>query len=357
MALPDPTDAVVSISWQAVSGDTITTEQGSGVLIAPDEVLTAAHLVYDDAGRTVTDAVVTSDAGGRSLRAAEASVHAMPLADWTRVASAAGDFAVIHLATALAGLPTMALGSGFAGGGVTVTGYPTATAGARDSLAEILAPVAGASGILQGTPLGAPGDPRGASGGPAWQTVDGAATVVGLTSSASGSTGFFVGLTPADVAAIDAWTASDHAAAAAPVAAVPAAAVAAAPQAAAASRAIDALSAAVADLPAVASHPALDSAMSRVVSLLTRDAAALGAGVGFDAVAADALSVLGDNGRHRNLAAALLEGVMWGHAGGDVAGSVGAVAADDPGVLSHAASERGVLAGARAGALLLASGF
>lgn len=357
MALPDPTDAVVSISWQEVSGGTITTEQGSGVLIAPDEVLTAAHLVYDAAGRTVADAVVTSDAGGRPLRAAEASVHAMPLADWTRVASAAGDFAVIHLATPLAGLPTMALGSGFAGGAVTVTGYPAATGGARDSLAEVLAPVAGSSGILQGTPLGAPGDPRGASGGPAWQAVDGVATVVGLTSSANGSTGFFVGLTAADVAEIDAWTAADHAAAA-PVVVVPAVApMAAEPQPEGASPAIAALAAAAAALPALTSRPALDAAMSRVVSLLARDAAALGAGAGFDDVAADALSVLGDNGRHRNLAAALLEGVMWGHAGGDVAGSVGAVAAVDPGVLSYAASERGVHAGARAGALLLASGF
>lgn len=354
-----PTDAVVSVSWQEISGNTVITERGSGVLIAPDEVLTAAHLVYGSAGQLVTDAVVSSGAGGQSLHAVatEASVHAMPLADWTQVSSAAGDFAVIHLTTPVTGLPTMALGSGFAGGAVTVTGYPAATSGTQDSAGETLAPLAGSAGILQGTPLGAPGDPHGASGGPAWQTVGGLPTVVGLTSSASGSTGYFVGLTAADVAQIDAWVTADHAAPAvqAAVATTVSTAIPAL-QASPASQAIAALSAEAADLPAVAAHPALDAAMSRVVSLLTRDAEARGAGAGFDDVAADALAGLGDNGSHRNLAAALLEGVVWGRDGGDLAGSVGAVAAADPGVLSYAGAEHGVRAGTRVGQALLASG-
>ena len=346
-----PADAVVSVSWQTVSGNTVTTEQGSGVLIAPDEVLTAAHLVYDASGQTVSGAIVSSAAGGQALHvvATEASVHAMPFADWTQVASAAGDFALVHLATPPTALPIMALGSGFTGGAVTVTGYPAATPGAEDSAVETAAPLAGSAGILQGTPLGAPGDPHGASGGPAWQTVGGVPTVVGLTSSASGSTGYFVGLTPADVAQIDAWMAADHAAAPAP-----AAAPAAAPRA---GQAISALSAAAAGVPAVASHPAVDAALSRVVTLLTRDAAAMGAGAGFDDVAADVLSRLGGDSVHLNLAAALLEGVVWGHDGGDLGGAVAAVAGGDPGLLSYAAAERAAHAGAVAGRALAASGF
>ncbi len=365
-ASTDPTDAVVSITWQEVSGGTVTTEQGSGVLIAPDEVLTAAHLVYDAAGRLVAGAVVSSAAGG-TLRAVgvEASVQAMPLADWTQVASAAGDFALIHLAAPLAGLPTMALGSGFpntpAGTAVTVTGFPRATAGAEDSVGEILVPLAGGTGggsgeagILQGTPLGAPGDPHGSSGGPAWQIVGGVPTVVGLSSSASGSTGYFVGLTAADIAQVDAWMAADHAAPAARTTASTAAATV--PAASPTSDAIAALSAEAAALPAVASHPAVDAAMSRVVSLLARDAAALGAGAGFDDAAAEALSALGDNSVHRNLAAALLEGVVWGYDGGGVGGALSGVAGSDPGLTSYAVAGRAVHAGAVLGDRLLASG-
>ncbi|WP_237477625.1 trypsin-like serine peptidase [Lichenibacterium dinghuense] len=356
----DPTDAVVSISWQTVSGTTITTEQGSGVLIAPDEVLTAAHVVYDASGHTVANAVVSSAAGGTlHTVGVESAVHAMPLADWTQVASAAGDFALIHLAAPATGLPTMALGSGFAGGAVSVTGFPLATAGAEDNAAEDLAPLPGTAGILQGPPLGAPGDPHGASGGPAWQTIGGVPTVVGLTSSASGSTGYFVGLTAADVAEIDAWMAADRAASVSQSSTVQSAAVAppAADAPSPASDAISALSTAAAGLPAVASHPAIDAAMSRVVNLLTRDAAALGAGAAFDDVAADALSGLGDNSAHRNLAAALLEGIVWGHDGGGIGGAVPGVAGSDPGLLSYTVAKSAVHAGAVAGQQLAAAGY
>ena len=73
---PDPTDAVVSIAWHTVAGDTITTEQGSGVLVAPDEVLTAAHLVYDAAGGIAPGIAVSGSIAGRPFGAAAASVRA-----------------------------------------------------------------------------------------------------------------------------------------------------------------------------------------------------------------------------------------------------------------------------------------
>ena len=92
------------------------------------------------------------------------------------------------------------------------------------------------------------------------------------------------------------------------------------------------------------------------MTLLGQDAAARGPQVGFDDVAADVLSGLGDNGGGRNLAAALLEGVVWGHDGGGVGGAVSAVAAVDPGILAFPLCERGVRLGALAGQTLFAAG-
>ena len=350
------TDAVVFLQAQSLVGSTLTTEQGSGVLIAPDEVLTAAHLVYDSSGNIARDTVVSAgyDRGAVHGVVAAQSISAMPVADWTVLSGTQGDFALVHLATPITDVPVMALGQGFTGGAATATGYPLATGGAQDSLAETLSTVAGYD-VLQGTPLGGGGDPRGSSGGPVWETVDGVPTVVGLVSSAQGSTGYFLALTAADVAQIQSWEAIDHAAppalATAPIVAAP---THAAPSATAADAAADL--AAAGGIPAIAAHPAVAGALSRVVRLLTQDAAARGPEAGFDAVAADVLSGLGDNGGSRNLAAALLEGIAWGHDGGGIGGAVSAVAAVDPGILAFPLCERGVRLGALAGQTLLAHG-
>ena len=344
-----PTDAVVyvtSLVSSSASGDLY--EQGSGVLIAPDEVLTAAHVVYDAAGHTFTDTEVSPGYAGKVVYdvVAAQTIHAMPVADWTQLSGTAGDFALIHLAAPITDVPVMALGSDFAGGPATVTGYPLAASGIQVSLAEMLSLVPG-GGVLQGTPLGLPGDPHGASGGPVWEMVAGVPTVVGLTSSAQGAIGNFVDLTAADVAQVRAWEAADHPGAASLSAAPP-------PTSShPASSAVADLSTDAESLPAIASHAQVDRAMTRLVSLLTQEAAASTAG--FDAVAGDVLSRIGDNGTGRNLAAALLEGVVWGHDGGATSDAVAAVAASDPDILSYRITASAAHAGALAGQALHAA--
>lgn len=351
------TDAVVFLQAQSLVGGTLTTEQGSGVLIAPDEVLTAAHLLYDSTGQLARTIVVSPgyDRGAVHGVVAADAVHAMPLADWTQLSGTQGDFALVHLATPITDRPTMALGAALAPGSATATGYPLASGGAQASLAETPTKVPGYD-VFAGTPLGGTGDSHGSSGGPLWQTVDGVPTVVGLVSSAAGATGYFLDLTAADVAQIQAWEAADHAAPATPLAAAPAVAAPthASPSAAGADAVADLAGAR--DLPAIAGRPAMVGALSRVVSLLARDAAARGPEVGFDDLAGGVLAGLGDNGGGRNLAAALLEGVVWGHDGGGVPGAVAGVAAADPGILAFPACERGVRLGALAGQMLLADG-
>ena len=374
----NPADAVVRIISQVVSGNTITTEQGSGVLIAPDEVLTSAHVLYDSTGKLFASTSVSAVSQGGTVYGTSSAqpIHAMPNRDWTQLSNAKDDFAIIHLAKPITGVPVMSLGSSFAGGAVTVTGYPAATSGQQDSLSETVSTVSGYSGVLQGTALSASGDAHGASGGAVWTETGGAATVVGLTQSqGSGSTGYFVQLTDADTVQIRAWMAQDAAlptattVASPAVAAVvpatgPAVAATTDPTVAATVTArtpmADALAfvaseAAQTDL--ISSHGYLDRATSRVVALLQRDAVALGESAGFDDVASLALSQVGDNSAGRNLAAALLEGMLWGHDGGAVSAVVSSVSAEDPGLVSYHGTQQGARAGALLGHALLAQGY
>lgn len=365
----NPSDSVVYLTAQVTGSGPTTYEQGSGVLIAPDEVLTAAHLIYNAQGQLNTNVQVSPGYQGQSVYGVVSakSIHAMPFTDYSVLAGAPQDFAIIHLATPITNVPVMALGADFTGGPVTVSGYPVATAGQQDSLQETVTQVAGYD-ALQGTALGAPGDSRGASGGPVWETVNGVPTVVGLTASESGSTGYFVRFTSADVAQIQTWMAQDQAedaTEAQQLAAVQTAgsgttqsATAAAPSAGAqTANAIAFVSGDADNIRPIATHGYIDHATSRVVALLTRDAAALGTSASFDDVAALALSQLGDNGQSRNLAASLLEGLVWGHDGGAPNGTVAGIVAQDPGIASYTASQQSAHAGALLGHALLTHGF
>ena len=197
--------------------------------------------------------------------------------------------------------------------------------------------------------------------------MNGVATVVGLTASESGSTGYFVQLTSADVAQIQSWVAQDQAEDATAAQQVAAAqttgsgttmsAAAATTTGAATANAIAFVSDDAANIRPIAAHGYIDAATSRVVALLTRDAAALGTSASFDEVAADALSQLGDNGQSRNLAASLLEGLVWGHDGGAPNATVAGIVAQDPGIASYTAIQQSAHAGALLGHALLTHGF
>ncbi len=342
----NPADSVVyitSLKTAATATSPAIYEQASGVLIAPDEVLTVAHAVYDDSGNLLTGTMVSPGYQGGVVYgvAAAQTTHAQAFTDWTTLLGTQQDFAVIHLATPITNVPVMALGADFGGGQVTITGYPTATSGSQDSVTEDVTKVEGYN-AFQGVALGAPGDAHGSSGGPLWHLVNGVPTVVGLSSSQTGTTGNFLQLTSADVAQIQAWIAQDHpatAAVAADATSVPSASgtTMAAAIAPTAEDEIEALANTAWGMPAISGHTMLEGATTRLVALLQHDNATLGAGASFDDVASNTVSYL-SNHPGQGLAATLLQGIVSSHDGSSVSDLVsGLAAAQDPHVFTATA--------------------
>ncbi len=153
----DPYDTVVYIT------DTIGSEtlQGSGVLISPDEVLTASHVVYSSqlgpanvASISVTPAYAAGLAPFGSASAA--NFHYSPIFDPNDTISTAQsqfDYAVIHLSQSF-DVGSMGLQAGFAGGAVNVTGYPVSGNGLMVSSQQIVVQDPNYT-VLDGSTIGA----------------------------------------------------------------------------------------------------------------------------------------------------------------------------------------------------------
>jgi V8-like Glu-specific endopeptidase len=211
-----PFDTVVFIN------DTIggTGFQASGVLISPDEVLTASHVVFNSTLGAATNITVAPgyNAGSRPFGTATGTfIHFSNIQDpgdiiFTQQSQL--DYAVIHLSRPFTGLGTMGLGSNFAGGLVNVAGYPAVLNGQLQNIQENLT-VDPNFTVFEGATLG-----PGSSGGPVWVTdSNGLPFVVGLVSSGlggPGSPGFFTQITTSAFNQITAWVAQDHNAAPAP---------------------------------------------------------------------------------------------------------------------------------------------
>jgi V8-like Glu-specific endopeptidase len=195
--------------------DTIGDEtlQGSGVLISPDEVLTASHVVYVQGLGSATDIVVTPgySVGERPYGSATGIyLHYFPIYDANGSISTAQsqqDYAVIHLSTPFKFAGSMGLQSNFAGGLVNTTGYPASAEGAQINSVQTVTKDPTYT-LLDGTALG-----EGASGGPVWIEAAGGPEVVGLVSSASTTTteGYNTLITTAAFNQIEAWVAQDDA--------------------------------------------------------------------------------------------------------------------------------------------------
>lgn len=201
-----PYDAVVYIT-AAYKDFTL---QGSGVLISPDEVLTASHVVYSQDEGTASSVTVSPGYNGGSApygSATAASFHYNPINDAggdLAGSDSEEDYAVVHLSRPFTGLGTMSYVPGFEGGFANVTGYPASASGAQVTSTQYTALDLGYT-VIDGRDSG-----EGTSGGPVWVTASsGQAEVVGLVSTGDGVFGWDNLVTQGEAAQIQGWVAQD----------------------------------------------------------------------------------------------------------------------------------------------------
>ena len=182
--------------------------QASGVMLSPDEVLTATHVVYSSDVGTSYDIRV---APGFNAGSAPFGSSAVEYAHYNPINNPGGrissfdsqsDFAVLHLSTPL-DVGTMSYEANFGGGAVHISGYPGASRGVLNDIATIVTRDPTYT-LLDGTSLG-----PGSSGGPVWIDRNGAPTVVGIVSSQSSTTGYNVQITDRVYSQVQQWIAQD----------------------------------------------------------------------------------------------------------------------------------------------------
>lgn len=205
-----PYDTVVQVTGQI--GDQ--GWQGSGVLISPDEVLTASHVVYKSGIGSATniDVAPAYENGAQSLgHMTGVLTHYFQITDNPSISptDSQTDYAIIHLSSSLAGLGTMGMTSDFAGGTVHVTAYPASADGSMvDTLQTVTLDPNYSLFEFDGPSVG-----EGSSGGPVWTYgADGTPYIVGLVSSANESTSYYTQITTSVFNQIEAWVHQDDSA-------------------------------------------------------------------------------------------------------------------------------------------------
>jgi V8-like Glu-specific endopeptidase len=195
------TDTIGSVQYQA-----------SGVLIAPNLVLTAAHVVYQAGAGTATNITVSPgyDQGIAPFGNAYAlSYNYNPVDDFNdeeTLYTSQSDYAVIKLGTSFSGPTVFGLGANYPGGVAYVSGYPASADGVLQFPAQNISLLPGYS-ILQGQALGS-----GSSGGPVWAPAsNGVPTVYGVVSTESDGIGYNAQITTGALNQIEGWVAQDEA--------------------------------------------------------------------------------------------------------------------------------------------------
>lgn len=184
---------------------------GSGVLISPDEVLTADHMAWKNGMGVAMNVTCTPGLNNGTGPFGEITgkvahyndqIIDTPSIDYDAMQS---EYAIIHLDKPVTGAGTMTVMPDFAGGTVHVTGYPGATGSMVDDVQSVTTDPNYT--IYDGTTLG-----PGSSGSPVWiNTPDQGPAVVGIVSAMNGTNGYDCKLTADKVAQINAWVKLDDA--------------------------------------------------------------------------------------------------------------------------------------------------
>ena len=191
--------------------------RGTGVIIGPHTILTAAHLVYDaDTGATA-DAISLYPGftlGSTSYNPTGAlggvqSIHTIKVADNNETLSAAAtqsDFAIIDTSVDLSQYGSFALDPSFTSGDVVVKGYPASDGG---NLAGTGGTVSQDGRLSDIGTASLPLSP-GYSGGPLYDTVERNGSTVDAVVGTVSTNEDAMKLTRAKVALIRHWIASDQ---------------------------------------------------------------------------------------------------------------------------------------------------
>lgn len=183
--------------------------RASGVMIAPDEVLTAAHVVYSTDSGLASNITVQPGYDNGSAPYGSANVTSF---HYNTINDAGGrltldqvakDFAVLHLDRSFL-VGTFGYDSAFNGGSVFASGYPSSAGTSQLNVVDVVS-VNRTYNILTGIDTGA-----GSSGGPLWTNYNSKPSVVGLVSAGDGTTGYDSELTASNVNLIKGWVAQDE---------------------------------------------------------------------------------------------------------------------------------------------------
>ena len=211
-ALPFPMSSVCYIL------DTTLNRQGTGVIIGPHTILTAAHVVWDaDTNQAGTSFQINPGyfaiggnvvAGGTGIFSPIADLHFFPVNDKGEMLNGDAvqqDFAVIDVSADLSQYGSFGHFADFAGGNVMMSGYPGLLGGILETTSGTVEADPNFSILDNVTLTPQPGQ----SGGPLWIDQGTAANpqpfVVGLVSTSASA----LQLTMADWQTIDNWIESD----------------------------------------------------------------------------------------------------------------------------------------------------
>ena len=191
--------------------------QGTGAIIGPHTVLTAAHLVYDADTGAKADAISlypgftpdTTTYNPTGALGGFQSIHTIKVPDGGDELSAQGsqsDFAVIDTSADLSAYGSFALDPGFTSGDVVVKGYPASNDGNLAGTGGVV----GRDGRLSDIGTAALPLSPGYSGGPLYDTVERNGSVVDAVVGTVSTNEDAMKLTKAKVDLIRHWVASDR---------------------------------------------------------------------------------------------------------------------------------------------------
>lgn len=206
--LAAPFNAIVRIT-EIFDGQTW---QGSGVLVSPDEVLTAGHVAYRTGSAAPADIQISESATNSTAMVAGAVAHTGPVVvnyPTLNLSDVADDYALIHLSMPIVGAATMRVVTGGSSETAHIDGFPVADGATMVGDTQTVSAMPGFAGVYHmasDSGLLSPG----ISGAPVWMMdANGQPDVIGVMSAENSAGNYAVQFSQVEADQINAWIAQD----------------------------------------------------------------------------------------------------------------------------------------------------